>query len=205
MSDRPLGSAADGHSALCPSCRDGHELTAEMGDRGAGRALEGPASAGSAYFLHRRFDVRLDLVGIRHAVEPIEEIGHRDHLTQSFVIQAQPQHGGGMGVDSIGAAIGDGDGQSDDLLGEQIQLPRTHDGLELVPGHLEMIGTGGQGAPDIGHDVDALGLLDILEDRLDPAGRLLLADQSYEGYTFRVPSSRKRIGRAEPLAMDHVG
>jgi hypothetical protein len=68
-----------------------------------------------------------------------------------------------------------------------------------------MIGTGGQGAPDIGHDVDALGLLDILEDRLDPAGRLLLADQSYEGYTFRVPSSRKRIGRAEPLAMDHVG
>jgi len=45
--------------------------------------------------------------------------------------------------------IGRRHGQGDDLLGQQIDLARLHDGFEARPAQLEMFRMAGQCAPDI--------------------------------------------------------
>lgn len=57
--------------------------------------------------LDRWLDIRLDLIAVGDPVHAVEQFGHRDYLSQAFVVETQPQHGGCVRVDSILAAVGD--------------------------------------------------------------------------------------------------
>src|SRR5262249_37783773 len=54
---------------------------------------------------------------------------------------------------------------------------RLHDGLEARPADFEVLGVGGQGAPDVGHEVDLLGRLDVPEYPLDNGIGIILLYQ----------------------------
>ena len=79
--------------------------------------------------LRFRYDIRLHLIGIGQAVGAVEHIHHGDQLGHSLVVQSEPLHGGTVGVDSVGAVVGDRDGQGDHLLGQHIQFAGLHDGF----------------------------------------------------------------------------
>ena len=82
-----------------------------------------------------RQNVRFDLVGVSQAVHQVEQADDGQHFAQSFAVQPQPLHGGGVRVDSVAAIVRRRHGQGDDLLGQQIDLARLHDGLEARPAH----------------------------------------------------------------------
>ncbi len=78
-------------------------------------------------------DVRFYLVGISEAVHQVEQADDGQDFAQALVVQTQPLHGGRVGINSVTAIVGRRYGQGDDLLGQQIDLARTHDGFEARP------------------------------------------------------------------------
>ena len=73
------------------------------------------------------------MVGIGETIHLVEQPDHGQHFSQGFRIEPEPLHGGGVRVDSVRATVGHGDRKRDDLLGQQIDLSRLHDGLEPGP------------------------------------------------------------------------
>ena len=92
-----------------------------------------------------------------------------------------------MRVNSVGTAVGDGDGQGDDLLGEQIDLAGPHDGFESRPAKLQVFRMRGQGPPDVGYPVDFLGGFDVLENRSDLGVIGVFVDQFHGAHILHDP------------------
>jgi hypothetical protein len=78
-------------------------------------------------------DVRLDLVGVGEAVHQVEQPDDGQHFAQTLIVQTQPLHGGGVRVNSVATVVRRRHGQGDDLLGQEIDFARLHDGLEARP------------------------------------------------------------------------
>lgn len=99
-----------------------------------------------------------------------------------------------MGIDSILAAVGDRYCQGNDLFRQQIELPWSHNRLELVPGHLQVIGMVRQRTPDIRHSLNAFGCFDVVKNGLDLASRLRLVDKLYERHNVLPYQAELRWG-----------
>jgi hypothetical protein len=104
------------------------------------------------------------LISVGEAIHLIEKPDHREHFSEAFNVKSQPLHGGGVRINSVGAAVGNGDRQGDDFLGEQVDLPGLHDRLEPGPTKLQVFRVRGQGAPDVGDAIDLLGRFNVIED-----------------------------------------
>src|SRR5437762_10268299 len=70
-----------------------------------------------------------------------------------------------MRINSIRTAVSDRYCQSNDLLGQQVDLARLHDSLEPSPAKLQMFWVRRQRPPNVGNTVNLLGGSDVLEDR----------------------------------------
>ena len=73
--------------------------------------------------------IRFHLVGIGQAVGAVKHIHHGDDLSHCLIVQSEPLHGGAVGVDSVGAVVGDGYRQRNDLFGQRVEFTGFHDGL----------------------------------------------------------------------------
>ena len=135
--------------------------------------------------VERRFDVGLDLIAVGECIGHVEETDDGHDLAEGFLIDALFAQGRRVGVDAVGAAVGGGNGQSDDLAGCGIE-PRRETrclGMALAclqagPNDLELDRVDREGAPDRGHEVDFLGLPDVGKNRGDGAFGLVLIDRS---------------------------
>jgi len=125
----------------------------------------------SSFIVHRSSffgeNVWFHLVSIREPVHLVEQSNDRKEFAQPFLVESQPLHGGSVGVDSVRAAVGHGDCQRDNLLGQQVKLTGAHDCLEARPAQLEVFGVRREGTPDVGNSVDFLRGLDVVENRSD--------------------------------------
>ena len=76
-----------------------------------------------------RHNIRFHLVGIGQAVGTAEYIHHGNDFCNCFIVQSEPLHGGAVGINSVRAVVGDGNRQSDDLFGQQIEFAGLHNGF----------------------------------------------------------------------------
>ena len=76
-----------------------------------------------------RHDIRFYLIRIGQAVGAVKHVDHRNQFGHSFIVQSEPLHGGTVGVNSVGAVVGDGNRQGDDFLGQQVELAGLHHGF----------------------------------------------------------------------------
>ena len=76
----------------------------------------------------RRY-IHLHLICIGQAVGAVKYIHNGDQFGDAFIVQSEPLHGGTVGVNSVGAVVGDGHRQGDDLLGQGIELAGFHNGF----------------------------------------------------------------------------
>src|SRR5262249_49288563 len=148
-----------------------------------------PNLAGSRVFGQ---DVCIDLIGIGQPVHLIIQPDHGQDFTEGLVVQAEFLHRGSVAVDAVGAAVGRGHGQRDDLLGEQVDLAGLHDGLEPGPAQFEVLGMRREGAPDVGYPVDVLRRLDVCKHALDDRVRVVLVHQFHSRHGLS--SHRKTTG-----------
>jgi hypothetical protein len=131
--------------------------------------------------------VRFHLVSVRQAIHLVEKADYSQDFSQAFIVQPQPLHGGGVRVDSVRAAVGNRDSQSNDFLGQQVDFAGPHDGLEPAPTKLQVLGVSRQGPPDIRHPLDFLGGLDVLENGSD-CGIIGFFIHEFHGAHDSVPS-----------------
>lgn len=122
--------------------------------------------------LLRRHDIRLDLISIREPVRAVEDGDHGHQFAKPFVVEAEFFHRGGVRIDAVPAAVRRGDCQRDHFLGQRIELAGSHRRFEPQPGLFQQRRMRGQGLPEVGDEIDVLGLLDVLEDLADQAGGL---------------------------------
>src|SRR5439155_6455212 len=69
--------------------------------------------------------------------------------------------------------------QSNDLLGQQVDLARLHNRLESGPAKLQVFRMRRQGSPDVRNTVNSLGGLNVLEDRSNLGMVGILVHQFY--------------------------
>lgn len=74
-------------------------------------------------------NVRFHLKCVRELVREIEQANHGEQFAEPFVVEAEPLDRGGVGVDSVIAAVGDRHRKGEHLLGQDIELARLHDRL----------------------------------------------------------------------------
>ena len=87
------------------------------------------AAKGAAQLVRIGAYIRLHLIGVSKAIGAIEDVHDRDDFGNTRIVQPEPLHGGAVGVNSVGAVIGDGHRQGDDFLGQRVKFPGFHDGL----------------------------------------------------------------------------
>ncbi len=83
------------------------------------------------------FHIRLHLKSIRQLVGLVEKCDDCHKLPKRLIVQPQPLHGGGVGVDSVVATVRDADGERNHLFRQRVQFARRHHALEFRPDLLQ--------------------------------------------------------------------
>jgi len=98
-----------------------------------------PSSVFSLLLFRIRRYICFHLIGIGETVGAVEHIHYGDQFGDGLIVQPEPLHGGTVGVDSVGAVVGNGHRQGDDLLGQDIELAGFHHRFQFMPGGLQVI------------------------------------------------------------------
>src|SRR4051812_47459093 len=147
-------------------------------------ALLGPPTLRS---LHWWQNVRLDLVAVGQDIGLVEQAGDGEHFAKCLGVGAKLSQSSGVRVDAVRAAVGGRNGQGGDLAGFGIEVAfaaggfRVHQRLELPPDQVELVGVAGQCSPEVRHEVDLFGALDVVKNLADLASGGIFIDQANGG------------------------
>jgi hypothetical protein len=157
-------------------------------DRASGRCRLYPAcppSAAAAAVFERLVDLDLKSVGQRVGL-----VGHTDNgyqLGEHFAVHALRPRGRRMGVDAVGAAVGDADCNIDQFLGQRVQGAGSHHLLHAVPGALQQLGLNRRRFPEVVDPVRLARLHDVVIQVAYFGACLLLFDE-FDGRHEKPPA-----------------